>query len=62
MSNPANQPPPEPTSEEELLESTVCMPGLKIIPDLTVPPATVVMPAYKAPKTPHLGDDDTDKK
>jgi hypothetical protein len=62
MSKPTDNRTPDPTPEEDSVESTVRMPGLKIIPDLSVPPATVTMPALKVPKAPHLSDDEKDKK
>ncbi|WP_020474399.1 hypothetical protein [Zavarzinella formosa] len=66
MSKPTDKRSPEPTPEKEPSESTVEMPMMRIVPDLSEPQDTLVMPAFKLPKKPHLGNDteaaDNDKK
>lgn len=60
MSKPTDKTPPKPAPDPDPSESTVEMPAITVVPDLTAPPDTIVMPAYKRPKSPHLGQDDAD--
>lgn len=62
MSNPADKQPPVPADEADPLNSTVEMPPMKIVPDLSVPPDTVLMPPIMRPKTPATGEAGEDKK
>lgn len=58
MSKPTDKTPNEP--EKNPIDSTVEMPALTVVPELTTPQDTLVMPAYKQPKKPHLGHDEED--
>ena len=58
MSKSTDKTPTPETPDPDPAESTVEMPAITIVPELTTPPDTIVMPASKQPKKPHLGDDD----
>jgi len=62
MANPADKQPTEPGDDADPLNSTVEMPEINIVPHLSAPPETIIMPPLKRPTTPHLGDDDAAKK
>lgn len=62
MSTPSTPTPPTPDPEEVDLHSTTEMPAFKLTPELSEPPETLIMPAFKLPKKPHLGNEEGDKK